>query len=203
MEDIEWDEEAADHIRSRSGRYPGAVDIELVWTSEAINDPDRLVDEPDPHSAHANSVRIVGYSTTARMVITIVALRDHRGVLHGASAWKTRGAPLRQYLEGRPMTEPTHEDLRDYRLQAEHTPDVPLSPRASRPGQQRAKVLSVRLNAEEFDELTRFAEALKVPASALVRGWVLDQLHVGAESPIKTVERIAHELEQLRRQLAA
>jgi len=35
------------------------------------------------------------------MVITIVALRDARGVLHGASAWKTRGAPLRQYLKGR------------------------------------------------------------------------------------------------------
>ena len=61
----------------------------------------------------------------------------------------------------------------------------------------------MRLNAGEFDELIRFAEALKVPASALVRGWVLDQLRVETESPIKTVERIAHELEQLRRQLAA
>jgi hypothetical protein len=34
-----------------------------------------------------------------------------------------------------------------------------------------------------------------------VRGWILDQLRAGAESPITTVERIAHELEQLRRQL--
>jgi hypothetical protein len=101
VEDVEWNEEAADHIRSRSGRYPGAVDIEVAWTVEAVNDPDRLVDEPDPQSAHANSVRIVGYSTTAQMVITVVGLRDRRGVLHGASAWKTRGAPLRQYREGR------------------------------------------------------------------------------------------------------
>jgi hypothetical protein len=101
------------------------------------------------------------------------------------------------------MSEPTHEDLRAYRVEAEHATDVPLSPPASRPGQKRAKVLSVRLNAEEFDELIRFAEALKVPPSALVRGWVLDQLRVGTESPIRTVERIAHELEQLRRQLAA
>jgi hypothetical protein len=77
------------------------VDIEVAWTVEAVNDPDRLVDEPDPQSAHADSVRIVGYSVTAQMVITIVALRDRHGVLHGASAWKTRGAPLRQYLEGR------------------------------------------------------------------------------------------------------
>jgi hypothetical protein len=101
------------------------------------------------------------------------------------------------------MTEPTREDLRHYRQRAEQAPDAALSPRAGRPGQQRAKVLSVRLRVEEFDELIRYADALQVPASALVRGWVLDQLRAGTESPIKTVERIAHELEQLRRQLAA
>jgi hypothetical protein len=51
--------------------------------------------------------------------------------------------------------------------------------------------------------LIRFAEALKVPASALVRACMLDQLCAGTASPIKTVERIAHDLEQPRRQLAA
>lgn len=99
---IEWDSNAADHIRTRSARYADAVDIDPDWTVEVVNDPDRLVDEPDPRSAHANSIRIVGYSPTARMVITVVALRDARGVLRGTSAWKTRGAPLRQYLEDRP-----------------------------------------------------------------------------------------------------
>lgn len=96
-ERIEWDDEAAAHIRSRSARYPGATDIEPVWAAEAVNDPDRLTDEPDPRSAHANSVRIVGYSPTAGMVITVVALRRPDGALQGVSAWKTRGAPLRQY----------------------------------------------------------------------------------------------------------
>jgi hypothetical protein len=46
-------------------------------------------------------VRIVGYSPTARMVITVVALRDPYGGLHGASAWQSTGAALRQYLEDR------------------------------------------------------------------------------------------------------
>lgn len=101
-ERIEWDSNAADHIRTRSARYGGAADIDPAWTIEVVGDPDRLVDEPDPRSAHANSVRIVGYSPTARTVITVVALRDPRGVLRGASAWKTRGAPLRQYLEDKP-----------------------------------------------------------------------------------------------------
>ena len=100
-EGVKWDNEAARHIRTRSQRYTGSLDIEPEWATEAANDPDRLVDEPDPHSAHPNSVRIVGYSPTAQMVISVVALRDDRGVLHGASAWKTTGAPRRQYLEGR------------------------------------------------------------------------------------------------------
>jgi len=65
--------------------------------AEAVNDPQRLVDEPDPKSRHLNSVRTTGYSPTAQMVITVVALRDARGIQHGASAWKTRGATLRQY----------------------------------------------------------------------------------------------------------
>ncbi|MPZ67092.1 MAG: hypothetical protein GEU83_16825 [Pseudonocardiaceae bacterium] len=77
-ERIEWDDTAADHIRTRSGRYGGAVDIDPIWTVEVVNDPDRLVDEPDPRSANANSVRIVGYSLTAQIVVTVVALRDAR-----------------------------------------------------------------------------------------------------------------------------
>lgn len=105
-ETIAWDDDAAEHLRTRSTRYPGATDIDPAWTVDVVNDPERLVDEPDPRSVHTNSVRIVGYSPAARMVITIVALRDANGVLHGASAWKTTGAALRQYLEVDPDDRP-------------------------------------------------------------------------------------------------
>lgn len=101
------------------------------------------------------------------------------------------------------MTEISEQELRDYREQAEASADEPLSAAASRPGWSRAKVLSVRLSADEFAELTRYAEALEVPASGLVRGWILEQLRAGSDSPARTVDRISHELEQLRRQLAA
>lgn len=101
------------------------------------------------------------------------------------------------------MTDITEQDLRHYREEAERSQDEPLSGTATRPGRQRAKVLSVRLNPEEFDELTRYAAALEVPASALVRGWILDQFRAGSDSPVRTVDRIAHELERLRRQLVA
>lgn len=101
------------------------------------------------------------------------------------------------------MTEVNDHDLRDYREEAENTKDRALSPSASRPGGQRTKVLSVRLNTDEFDGLARCAGALDVPASALVRGWILDQLRSGSESPQQTVERMARDLEQLRRQIVA
>jgi hypothetical protein len=39
-----------------------------------------------------------------------------------------------------------------------------------------------------------------VYTSALVRGWIHDQLRAGDESPQRTIERIAQELDQLRRQ---
>jgi len=101
------------------------------------------------------------------------------------------------------VTDVSEQDLRGYRVEADQTQDEVLSPNAGRPAQQRAKVLSVRLTPDEFEELSQFAGALDLPASALVRGWILDQLRTSSESPITTVERIAHELEQLRRQLAA
>lgn len=101
------------------------------------------------------------------------------------------------------MTDTTENELRSYRDESEDTRDAPLSDTASRPGWQRSKVLSVRLTDEEFDELNRYATTLEVPASGLVRGWILDQLRSGTDSPVSTVDRISHELEQLRRQLAA
>ena len=102
------------------------------------------------------------------------------------------------------MTNVTEEDLRAYREEAEATRDEPMPADSTRPGITRAKVLSVRLNPEEFAELARYASQLDVPPSALVRGWILSQLRPDAEtSPAATVARIAREVEQLRRQIAS
>jgi hypothetical protein len=101
------------------------------------------------------------------------------------------------------MTEMPDEDVRSYRQEAEQTRDEPLSGTAARPGLTRAKVLSVRLNPDEFADLTAYADRLDVPASALVRGWIVSHLRPGADtSPAAVVDRIAREVEQLRQQLA-
>ena len=90
-----WDAEDAAHIRSRSTRYPGATDIEPKWTLQAARDPACVVLDPDPNS-RAAYIRLVGYSSGAGFVLTVIIdPQDSSGV----TAWKTRGADLRRYLE--------------------------------------------------------------------------------------------------------
>jgi hypothetical protein len=81
-------------------RYPGAIDIEPDWTLEAADDPRCIVCDPDPTS-RVTAIRLIGYSPTAGFVITVVVDPvDWAGV----TAWKTRGADLRGYLEGKEST---------------------------------------------------------------------------------------------------
>ena len=86
-------DEDADYIRRRSDRYPGTTDLDVDWTLEAAADPRRVVHDPDPKS-RSRAVRIIGYSSSAGFVITIIAT----GTTHaGVTAWKSSGADLRDY----------------------------------------------------------------------------------------------------------
>ncbi len=92
-----WDDDDAAHIRSRSARYLGATDIEPDWTLEAAADPQHVVRNPDPKS-WVGYTRIIGYSPSAGFVLTVIVdPQDSSGV----TAWKARGADLRDYLDGR------------------------------------------------------------------------------------------------------
>jgi hypothetical protein len=96
-----WDDEDAEHIRRRSLRYPGAVDIDPAWTLEAAADPHRVTRDPDPKS-WAGDIRVIGYSPSAGFVITVMIRSDNHS---GATAWRTSGADLRVYREGGEGTE--------------------------------------------------------------------------------------------------
>lgn len=96
-EGLWWDDQAAEHIRSRSSRYPGAGDIEPAATLEAWSDADRIVHDPDPKSEWGY-LRVIGYSPTAEAVLTVIIRPSDRS---GVTAWRTRGADLRAYLDGR------------------------------------------------------------------------------------------------------
>lgn len=72
----------------------GAIDIEPRWTLEAAADPHRIEREPDPKSWRGDN-RIIGHSSTAGFVITIIADAEDGS---GVTAWKSGGADLRDYM---------------------------------------------------------------------------------------------------------
>jgi hypothetical protein len=91
-----WAEEDADYIRSRSARYPGAVDLQPEWTQEAMADEHLVELSPYPAS-QVGASGFIGYSPTARRVLVAIAYRDLDGELHGMNAWPASGRDLATY----------------------------------------------------------------------------------------------------------
>lgn len=101
-----------------------------------------------------------------------------------------------------------NEDLRE--LVAEETAasevsrDQPLSERAVRKGQSRSVVYSVRLTPEQTDEIQRIAKEAGIPASALVRDWVVEGLAAerGTATLDSLVDTLSRDVDKLRRSVA-
>jgi hypothetical protein len=87
---------------------------------------------------------------------------------------------------------------------SEATRDQPLSARAIRRGQGRSVVYSVRLTPEQTDEIQRIAEDAGVPASSLVRDWVVEGLAAerGAATLDSLVDNLSRDVDKLRRSVA-
>ena len=98
-EELIWDEESAEYIRSRPERYPGGRAIEPEWAQQVMDDVDLIAFEPDPKSRMGAS-RFIGRSDAVGRVLVVIAFRDADGDLHGINAWPASGADLRFYLEG-------------------------------------------------------------------------------------------------------
>lgn len=64
------------------------------------------------------------------------------------------------------------------REESERTKDEPYPPKAAytRPNRDRSRVYSVRLSEAEYAEVQRVADAAHLPASTLVRSWILARL---------------------------
>ncbi len=62
------------------------------------------------------------------------------------------------------------------RRESEQTKDAPYPAGATGRRPNRQKVYSVRLSAEEEAEVQRVAAAKHLPASTLVRSWILERL---------------------------
>jgi hypothetical protein len=96
---VEWRSSGQLNIRTRSQRYPGAVDIEPDWTQEVLADMNLVQLEPYPGS-RIRATGFVGDSPSADRVLVVVAYRDLDGALHGLNTWPASGRDLVTYCEG-------------------------------------------------------------------------------------------------------
>lgn len=83
--------------------------------------------------------------------------------------------------------------LREEAEHAEAHRDAAAGPetKVSRPGHARSTVYSVRLNAEEVSSLQQLAEQAGLPASTLVRSWIIDRIRDGSAS--SDIRQIIHD----------
>ena len=61
---MDW-RKRANYVHSRHGVDPG-------WADEAVNEDHAVWLTPDPASRSGRSVRVIGYSTSAREVLTVI-----------------------------------------------------------------------------------------------------------------------------------
>lgn len=93
-----WADDDAAYIRSRSTRYPGAVDIEPGWTLEVLAD-ERLVELSPYPTSRVGASGFIGFSPSAGKVLVVITYRDLDGDLHGMNAWPASGRDLTTYLK--------------------------------------------------------------------------------------------------------
>jgi hypothetical protein len=99
VDSVTWTAGQAEHVRTRSSRYPGAVNLEPEWATEAVMDPGRRFGL-SPASKTGEGIRVVGWSATAAQVLTVILIPEEHpptGAWLGVTAWVTKGRDLRDY----------------------------------------------------------------------------------------------------------
>lgn len=85
---------------SRRGAYmQGKHGITPAVANEALEDPDRVVIDPDYNSESGTSVRVIGFSAIADGVITVIVL-EHEGTEYGVNGWPANEKDRRLYAAG-------------------------------------------------------------------------------------------------------
>jgi len=98
---IDWSKRG-DYVRSRHAVEPG-------WASEAVHDAHAVWLMPDPASRSGHAVRVIGYSATARAVLTVILVdasadpAEHPdGDWWGSNAWVANQRDQHLYEETQP-----------------------------------------------------------------------------------------------------
>lgn len=94
--------------------------------------------------------------------------------------------------------------------EAEHAEDhrgdpAPAAAQGTRPHRAKSEMLSLRLNPDELTAVRELARQRDIPASALVRGWILQHLTDENNAPTDTatvVNRLEADVRALRKLVA-
>ncbi len=112
------------------------------------------------------------------------------------------------------MTRNDHAELRrlldEEAEHAEATKDDPIPAsaltRSKRPNRGKSVMFSLRLDPDELAAVQALAEDQGVPASTLVRGWIIRQLaaeHAGATDTAALLDRLETDVRVLRKLVAS
>jgi hypothetical protein len=66
---------------------------------EALDDPNAVTFDPDYNSKSGDSIRTIGYSTSAGAVLSVITVEDD-GIVYGASAWRSNSRDRQYYQKG-------------------------------------------------------------------------------------------------------
>lgn len=83
---------------------------------------------------------------------------------------------------------------------------IPSDARGTRPNRAKSVTLTLRLNPDELAAVQALALERDVPASALVRGWIMQQLGAERRAPTDTaavVDRLEADVRTLRKLVAS
>ncbi|MHB2022774.1 MAG: transposase [Mycobacteriales bacterium] len=91
FESVDWSHRGA-YMTQRHGIAPEVA-------NDALGDVNRVVIDPDYNSTSGRSVRIIGFSTIAGDIITVIALEEE-GTEYGVNGWVANEKDRRLYNEG-------------------------------------------------------------------------------------------------------
>jgi uncharacterized DUF497 family protein len=95
---VDWSHRG-DYIETRHG-------VTAEDATQALNDPDALVFDPDYASLSGRSIRTIGWSPTAGLLLTVITLTDG-STTYGVNAWPANDTDARHY---RTDTHPGDDD---------------------------------------------------------------------------------------------
>ena len=101
FERVDWSQRGA-YMKRKHGVTPAIAD-------EALEDPNRVVIDPDYNSESGKSVRIIGFSVAADDVISVIVL-ENDGTEYGVNGWAANEKDRRLYAAG---SEGEADDQRD------------------------------------------------------------------------------------------